>query len=142
MKACQVYLTKGAFVIVRLHTSEVGGYIGGEPVVKLERDVPLRDLGQSILDILNVEQLVYKVPVDIKPITAAIARCSGYSSWKAMHRATIASCVLEERDGQLRITPFTIKERGGFSSDRQDIFAHDLTAEAIGRKVVSIFEMP
>ena len=143
MKACSIDITSRCFIIVCLHTTEAGGYIGSDPMIKLEREIvtPVV-LGEAVLKVLGAPQKVFSIPVDFKALTERLVQFSGFKSWRSMYNATHAECIVEEKDqNNLKITVLSEKEKGAFLPGTKKPMDSNKNAEAIGSALFRAFNI-
>lgn len=112
-KGCEVYFRKEAIYFISLDKTIPGIWIASEPMIKLNRDVSLRDLGEAVITAIQSSQQGVPMPDDSRAVTKAVLKFAGFKTWNAFAKGAL--CYDVEYDGmKVHITPQTSSGSGAF----------------------------
>jgi hypothetical protein len=141
MKSCSVTLKKNHFIVICMHPTQAGGHFGSDPMIKIERNIaaPII-LGEAVIKVLEAPQRILPVPIDFKAASEALLKFEGFKSQRESSKATELTCDVDEiNKGKLQITPYPIKEKGGFLPDTEKRVFCEHTADGVGKALFQVF---
>jgi len=141
MNSCGVTLKKNHFLVICMQPTQSGGRFGSDPMIKIERNIstPII-LGEAVIKVLEAPQRILPVPIDFKAASEALLKFEGFKSQRENSKATIFPCSVKvTSDNELTITPYPIKEKGGFLPDTTKRLTCEYSAEAVGKALFQVF---
>jgi hypothetical protein len=123
-RGCSLVFAENQIFLYCLHTTQTGGHIAGEPMLKLaRRGITPGPLAASVMQILGAPQRVLPVPIDYKALTASYLRFAGFRSTRALYNASLLECLIEDLGNRFKITTLPVKQNGAFvPGDDEPVF--------------------
>ena len=141
MKSCGVTLNKNHFLVICYQPTKAGGHFGTDPMIKIDREVATpANLGEAVVKILEAPERILPVPIDFKAASEALLKFEGFKSQRESAKATVFPCdVAATSADKLTITPYPIKEKGGFLPDTDKRVICEYSADSVGKALFQIF---
>lgn len=135
MKSCAIYVTKDEYLIVCQHQTIAGFHIAGEPMKRLDKDLPLEVIGSAVLDTLDSSIDNVPMPLDLKGVTQSLIKFAGVKSWKTLAKNAIY-CGVEVASNEVVITPFERDSHNAYSPLDSKRVEVSMDAIAVGKGLV------
>jgi hypothetical protein len=146
MKSATVYKRKGKFLFHPESKTTAGAWIGHEPNIIMATDSPTKEIGETILKVINSSKIGVPHPTDWKAFdknnVIPFIQLAGVKSWSSFIKGTL-NCTVEEDSGMIKITPSINLGKDGFepSSEKEIKISAESSVEEIGMAILKGFEL-